>query len=149
VYVRVCTCICVCIKMYTYLHLNYCLLFTIHTCTYIPQAKFHEDPSSRALCFTYILTLGFQRLTYATGDRQFWPWVFLVLTHVVEAWMWWTIGIQAGYLDGYESVTDFVVAVATANHAEKFSKILLIVPVLILVFLVTGPESSSTKQKKK
>jgi hypothetical protein len=115
----------------------------------LPQLKFHEDPSSRALCFTYILTLGFQRLTYATGDRQFWPWVFLVLTHVVEAWMWWTIGYHEGYLDGFESVTDFFVAAATSSNPDVFTKVLLIVPVLILVFLVTGPESNSAKQKKK
>mmetsp|Transcript_28624 Transcript_28624/g.48336 ORF Transcript_28624/g.48336 Transcript_28624/m.48336 type:complete len:149 (+) Transcript_28624:60-506(+) len=116
------------------------------------HTQFHSNPSTRALCVTYILTLGFQRLTYATGDRQFWPWVFLMLTHIVEAWMWWTLGIEAGYMDGYDSVPDFVQAAVTRKHPKAFSMILVFVPVIIAILLISGPESgkdSSNDKKKK
>ena len=98
---------------------------------------------------TYILTLGFQRLTYATGDRHFWPWVFLVLTHLVEAWLWWTLGLEAGYMTGYSSVLEMVKDIATMQHAKSpFALLLLLVPVIVGIFLLTGPESPRDKQKK-
>lgn len=108
---------------------------------------FHPDPSTKALFVTYVLTLGFQRLTFATGNRTFWPWVFLLLTHVVEAWMWWTLGLEAGYMTGYLNVQDMVKDIATFNHVKPFSFILLLVPAIVGLFLIAGPESEKKKKQ--
>lgn len=116
------------------------------------QASFHANPATKALFVTYILTLGFQRLTFATGDRTFWPWVFLLLTHLIETWMWWTLGLEAGYMNGYAGTSEMLVDIVTMNHKKSpFAILLVLVPVIVGVFLVAGPEveSAGSKNPKK
>jgi hypothetical protein len=89
--------------------------------------------------------LGFQRLTYATGDRTFFPWLCLLCTHIVEAWFWWMLAIQTGALNG-KSVEDFLLDVVSfkVGHPHFFF-VLILVPLFVLLFFIDGPEKPRQK----
>lgn len=104
------------------------------------QFLYAADPNSKILYVTFILMLGLQRLTFATGDRGFWPWVCLVLTHVIESWFWWSLALQTNVI-GTQTIDSFLMDVLTFKidrPNNNYFLLLIVVPSFVVMFFLAG-----------
>ncbi len=113
---------------------------------------FYNSRVTRLLFVAYILTLGFQRLTYAFSDLSFLPWVLVVATHTVESYLWWELALSADYLKN-TTLNDFILRILTFKSQEEIHLfiLLLLVPTFVVIFTLVGParrDASSSKKTK-
>ena len=109
------------------------------------------DFRQKLLYCTYILTLGLVRLTFATGNLTFLPWVALVLTHVIECYLWWSLALAPTFNKDSLSAVELAKEAVTLNLPGGFQTALQLVgvPVLIVLFLILGPRKATNKAPSK
>jgi hypothetical protein len=104
----------------------------------------------RALKVAFTLVLGLQRLTYSTGDGGLLPWLCLVGTHLFESIFWWYVAVDVGVLNSI-SVPDLFVKLLSNRFPEDIHCFILLffVPVIMLIFLISGPNSTKKNADNK
>ncbi len=73
-----------------------------------------------------------------------------MLTHLVEAHLWWFLAIAAGYLD---NTTPLALAkrLVSPNRSPAEAKlfiILIVVPVIVSIFIISGPKTAQVEKEK-
>ena len=113
------------------------------------SAHFLTDPHAKYLYVMFILTLGLQRLTFATSDRGFFPWLCLVVTHVIESIFWWKLAFINNII-GDQPIDAFLMDVVTFKHGHSHYFILLVlVPSFVVMFLLAGWEKTKPAGQKR
>jgi hypothetical protein len=89
---------------------------------------------------TYLSTLGIQRLSWALGNGGFWPWLCLIASHVIESVMWWTFALLPEFRRDM-SIVDLCIDVVCVRSIGGVHAVIVLylVPVLIGIFILTGP----------
>ena len=67
-----------------------------------------KDPNVTPLFIAYILMLGLLRLHWSLGRNGVVEWTALVMGHVVEMIMWWTLAYNQQLIHENESLLDFI-----------------------------------------
>ena len=101
----------------------------------------------KILWCAWVLTLGFQRLTYATTVPTLGSWLSLCATHIAEAAMWWSFALSPGFRQGL-TVEELVKHVATMNSSAGVPGFIVLfgVPLMVLSFLLQPPSTNNTKK---
>lgn len=122
---------------------------------------FETHFAARLIFSVYLLTLGLQRLSWYYGTQEgahtFEQWGTLLLTHLVEASLWWLLANDQGLLGrdmftvGLAEMPTFlynIVSLQTPAQAEHL--ILLVgVPYLCLrIFTTYGPSTGTVAAKE-
>ena len=97
-----------------------------------------KDPGVVSLFIAYIITLGILRLNWALGQGGFTEWLALVGAHVIEARFWWNLAYSSNLVGG-DTISAFSYKVITLEFGLETRVLLFAVPVLILLFVLTGP----------
>ena len=106
------------------------------------------DFTIKILYCAYILTLGFQRLTYGVTTATFNSWLCLIGTHVVETALWWSFALSPRFSKGLP-IPDLIKNVVTANAKWGGPHAILVligVPFLVLSMLLQPPKASKSKK---
>ncbi len=101
---------------------------------------FITDTKTKILLCTYLMTLGFQRVSWATGNKNFGSWLCLIGTHASEAIMFWSFAMQPTFNKANLNFVDFLVALVQFKVGTPFTTfILLFVPFMVVYFILCGP----------
>lgn len=112
-----------------------------------------EQTMTRVLLAVYVMTLGLQRLTWATSRSTTYSWLCLLLTHIIEGGMWWFFAFSQPHLFNTTAsdVKFDVILKETVTLRSKGGVPALIVlcgvPILVLFFALSGPNNQSKKAK--
>jgi hypothetical protein len=112
------------------------------------DSSFATNPCVRMLFSVYMLTLGLQRLQWYYGtesSHNMFQWLCLLLTHVVEAIMWWVFADAQGLLGrslasvAVDEVPLFLYDLVTLQTPVQLEHLALLigVPVLCLRIFTT------------
>jgi hypothetical protein len=108
------------------------------------------EEACKILFCTYIITLGIQRLSWALGNGGLLPWLFLLLTHLVEWGMWCAFAFLPRFR-GDSTLQELFQEVLTLQSpgGPHALVVLILLPVLILFFLLMGPSQFETNTSNK
>lgn len=110
-------------------------------------SSFFTDFKTKVLFCTYLMTLGFHRVSWALGNHTFGAWLCLVGTHIVEGVMLWNLAMLPTFNQKGLTVAEFIKELVQGKVETAFdSFVLIFIPILVVVLLVRGPPS--TKKSK-
>jgi hypothetical protein len=110
---------------------------------------FVTDPQTRLLWCAWLMTLGFQRVSWALGNRNFGSWLCLIGTHMSEAIMFWSFALLTKNPNNL-SFPDFFQQLIQQKIVDTYSTfVLLFVPALVVYFLLCGPGDNKSGAEKK
>lgn len=102
----------------------------------------------RILYAAYILTLGLQRLTFSAVSANILSWVCLIGTHMVEAWLWWSLAIEKYQVDTSSHNFTEMISITLSRVKNQSEYVLLYgVPFLCLLFTLTLVITLATQRK--
>lgn len=111
---------------------------------------YFTDFKTKVLFCTYLMTLGFHRVSWATGGQSFGAWLCLIGTHVVESIMLWTLALETTHNKENLPPVEFIKQLVQGKAATPFDTFVLIfVPVLVVILLIRGPPAVAKKSKTK
>lgn len=112
-------------------------------------SEFFLDFKTKVLFCTYLMTLGFHRVSWAAGGQSFGAWLCLVGTHVVEGIMLWTLALQPTHNVQNLPPIEFIKQLVQGKVATPFDTFVLIfIPILVVILLVRGPPSAKKIKTK-
>ena len=105
------------------------------------------DFTIKILYCAYILTLGFQRLTYGLTSASYKSWLCLLGTHLVEAGLWWSFALAPRFRNGLP-IVDLIKNVVTLKSSGGPHAILVLigVPLLLLSMVLQPPRAGKSKK---
>jgi hypothetical protein len=100
-----------------------------------------SDDVARVVFCTWLVTLGCQRLTYATSKPTVGSWLSLIITHVAELAMWYYFAMLPSFR-GSMTMEEMVVEVASLKSVGGVHACICLigVPILILSFIINFPK---------
>lgn len=108
---------------------------------------FITDFKTKILLCTYLMTLGFQRVSWATGNRSVGSWLCLIGTHASEGIMFWSLALQPSFNKGNLPFFEFLKALVQLKITNPFSTfILLFIPFSVVYFALCGPGKEKSKK---
>ncbi len=111
---------------------------------------FITDLKTKILLCTYLMTLGFQRVSWATGNRTVGSWLCLIGTHASEAIMFWSLALQPPFNKASLPFPQFLAALVQGKITDRFSTfVLLFVPILVVFFVLSGPGNKTKSASKR
>jgi hypothetical protein len=109
---------------------------------------FITDFKTKLLLCTWLMTLAFQRLSWASGNRNFGAWFCVIGTHATEATFLWSLALTTFNKANLPPI-DFLKALVKLEVADPFSTfVLLFVPLLVVYLTLGGPGGEKKKAKK-
>jgi hypothetical protein len=110
---------------------------------------FITDFRTKILLCTWLMTLAFQRLSWASGNRNFGAWLCVVGTHMTEAIFLWSLALLPTFNKANLPPIEFLKALVQLEAADPFSTfVLLFVPLLVAYLTLGGPGGEKKKAKK-
>lgn len=107
-----------------------------------PSYYFTDFKTKLLLC-TYLMTLGFHRVSWATGNKSFGAWLCLVGTHTVEGILLWTLALLPTFNRQNLQVFEFIKQLVQGKITDPFNTFVLIfVPSLVIFLILSGPPSA-------
>ena len=97
---------------------------------------------------TFVLMLAMQRLTYGLSRPTFLSWCCAVVTHIIEAGLWWFLALYPMLEKGLP-VEDFIKSVVTLqSDGGALQYVLLLgVPSIVLGLFIRGPPRAQVPKK--
>mmetsp|Transcript_2477 Transcript_2477/g.2438 ORF Transcript_2477/g.2438 Transcript_2477/m.2438 type:complete len:157 (-) Transcript_2477:130-600(-) len=104
----------------------------------------------KVLFCVYLITLGIQRLSWSLGNGGILSWLLLLLTHLIEWFMWCYFATLSSFR-GDLSLNELIIEVITLKSIGGLHAfiVLILLPILILFFIIMGPGSFQSKTKSK
>lgn len=116
---------------------------------YIYPGHVLTDLHSCYLVCMFAVFLGLLRLSWVAGSGGFAPWVCIVLTHFMETVYLWGLALTSQHFNpkGY-NVSTMVEKVLTLHVGTAEScVVLMVVPALVLLLLLHGPQRFEHKRR--
>lgn len=113
--------------------------------------SFSSNFEQKTLLISFLLMLGFLRLTWATSGKTFKSYVCLIGAHVVECTFFYSLALNSPVINPDElSIVPFVQALNKGTlELDKASKIcLFLLPMLIIFFILSGFNRRADLRKK-
>ncbi|RYY81919.1 hypothetical protein EON63_14450 [archaeon] len=108
---------------------------------YIFPKTFIYEFYPRMACVMFAVFLGFNRLSWATGNGGLGPWLCLVGTHIAEMIYLWGIAFTSTHFNTrsipFEEFVQKVVKFEVGN--KESTLVLCVVPVLVFLSIIHGP----------
>lgn len=104
---------------------------------------------ARVVFCTWLVTLGCQRLTYATTRPSIGSWLSLLITHTAELVMWYYFAMLPSFR-GDLTLQEMIFEVASMKSVGGVHAFICLigVPLLIVSFLVNFPKNEDDKKAK-
>eukprot|EP01039_Chlorochromonas_danica_P001369 gene1369-1490_t len=118
-------------------------------------ALYLEDRQVRLLLCTCTCFLGLLRLSFATSEGGWGPWLCIVAAHAMETATIWSLALTGKQFNplGYDLLTLMKKVLRVEVGTVETSLVLIAVPLLLLLCLLHGPGRSnagrSTQRKHK
>lgn len=103
---------------------------------------FYDQEATNALLCSFLLFLGLLRIMWACSGKTYASWIAIVLTHIIEASLFWTLALQDHFNKKALALTDFIIdlCVKSQDYDTMSTALLLLVPGLALFFFLIGPQ---------
>lgn len=112
-----------------------------------PSYYFTDFKTKLLLC-TYLMTLGFHRVSWATGNKSFGAWLCLVGTHAVEGILLWTLALLPTFNRDNLPVFEFIKQLVQGKITDPFNTFVLIfIPCLVTFLVLSGPPRRPKNKK--
>lgn len=105
-------------------------------------SDFYDQEATNALLCSFLLFLGLLRIMWACSGKTYVSWISIVLTHIIEAALFWTLALQDHFNKKALALTDFIIdlCVKSQDYDTMSTALLLLVPGLALFFFLIGPQ---------
>ena len=112
-------------------------------------SDFYDQEATNALLCSFLLFLGLLRIMWACSGKTYASWLAIILTHIIEAALFWTLALQNHFNKKALAWTDFIIdlCVKSQDYDTRSTALLLLVPGLALFFVVTGPSTTNHSKK--